>query len=363
LGQSMLNFVKYFVQCHPRFRSIWNRHLKTLLFLFVVFLIVFAIRDWNDDVTGATNNAHDVIISKDDQLTAMKAQLGYLKRKFAESTGNPVDVNDASMPVIYAVTPTYARPVQKAELTRLCHAFLLVPNLHWVVVEDSKVKTELVTRLLKGCGIPHAHLNVQTPPEQKLAEHEKNWMKPRGVLQRNEALEWLRDHARDKVGGGSVNGVIYFADDDNTYDVRVFEEMRHTQGVSVWPVGLVGGLMVEKPKVGLDPEGNNKKVGVVGWDVAWGPERPFAIDMAGFAVNYDLFLNRPKAKFAYQVKRGYQETEFLRHLVSDLSELEPRADMCTKVYVWHTRTTRPDLKLETKRQSLLLPPSNKDIEV
>ena len=152
-----------------------------------------------------------------------------------------------------------------------------------------------------------------------------------------------------------MEGVIYFADDDNTYDVRLFEDMRDTKRVSVWPVGLVGGLMVEKPKV-MDQS-------VVGWDVAWSPNRPFALDMAGFAVNYNHFLSRPKAKFAYNVKRGYQETEFLRHLVADLSELEPKADLCTKVYVYHTRTNRPDLKNEDKRKTLLLSPSHKDMDI
>ena len=43
--------------------------------------------------------------------------------------------------------------------------------------------------------------------------------------------------------------MIYFADDDNTYSLEIFEEMRHTQTVSVWPVGLVGGLMVERQEV------------------------------------------------------------------------------------------------------------------
>ena len=45
---------------------------------------------------------------------------------------------------------------------------------------------------------------------------------------------------------------------------------------------------------------------VVGWDALWDPNRPFAMDMAGFAVNLGLFMSRPKAKFAYKVKRGHQ---------------------------------------------------------
>lgn len=44
--------------------------------------------------------------------------------------------------------------------------------------------------------------------------------------------------------------------------MQVFEEMRDTQTVSVWPVGLVGGLMVEKPKIGESTGGteSGKKV-------------------------------------------------------------------------------------------------------
>ena len=125
---------------------------------------------------------------------------------------------------------------------------------------------------------------------------------------------------------------------------------------TVWPVGLVGGLMVEKPKVAANHT-------VVGWEVARAPNRPFAIDMAGFAVNYNHFLGRPKAKFGYQVKPGYQEPRFLCHLVGCLSELEPKADLCTKVYVYHTRTSKPYLKLEDKRKILLLSPLHKDMEI
>lgn len=63
--------------------------------------------------------------------------------------------------------------------------------------------------------------------------------------------------------------------------------MRHTKRVSVWPVGLVGGLMVERPL--LDSSGH-----VIGWNSVWHPERPFPIDMAGFAINLQWFLKHPE---------------------------------------------------------------------
>ncbi|OCT56809.1 hypothetical protein XELAEV_18004392mg [Xenopus laevis] len=45
--------------------------------------------------------------------------------------------NETVLPMIYAITPTYSRPVQKGELTRLANTFRLVPRLHWILVEDS----------------------------------------------------------------------------------------------------------------------------------------------------------------------------------------------------------------------------------
>ena len=48
---------------------------------------------------------------------------------------------------------------------------------------------------------------------------------PRGVSNRMAALEWIRQNARD--------GVFYFADDDNTYDHRLFAEVGDLQSSSV----------------------------------------------------------------------------------------------------------------------------------
>lgn len=42
-------------------------------------------------------------------------------------------------------------------------------------------------------------------------------------------------------------GVVYFGDDDNTYDWTLFDEMRTVNRVGVWPVGIVGSLLVETP--------------------------------------------------------------------------------------------------------------------
>ncbi|XP_070519412.1 galactosylgalactosylxylosylprotein 3-beta-glucuronosyltransferase I isoform X2 [Cardiocondyla obscurior] len=242
--------------------------------------------------------------------------------------------NNGTRPIIYAITPTFARPVQKAELTRLAQTFLHVPNFHWIVVEDAPQKTTLVTHFLETSGLFYTHLFAATPPNYKLGKNDPNWKKPRGVEQRNAALRWLRENLKP-----TDKGVVYFADDDNTYSLRLFSEIGKVQKVGVWPVGLVGGLMVEKP---ICDNVTNK---VIGFNAAWKPDRPFPVDMAGFAINVELILKHKDAWFSYDVQAGYQESEILRQLVTK-NQLEPLADYCTKVYVWHTRTEPPQLNVE-----------------
>lgn len=145
--------------------------------------------------------------------------------------------------------------MQKAELTRLSQTFLHVPQLHWIVVEDSPHKTPLVTDFLMKSGLTYTHLHVPTAKDRKLQEvratdattpplfwpaglcsvdlfcarsprqDDPSWLKPRGVEQRNEGLRWLREDRRPQPGEGRQRGVVYFADDDNTYSVQIFEEV------------------------------------------------------------------------------------------------------------------------------------------
>ncbi|KAJ1071268.1 hypothetical protein K5549_021402, partial [Capra hircus] len=238
-----------------------------------------------------------------------------------------------ALPTIYVVTPTYARLVQKAELVQPSQTLSLVPRLQWLLVEDAEGPTPLVSGLLAASGLLFTHLAVLTHKAQRL--------RPRGVEQRNRALR------RGAVGGEKdppppgTRGVMYFADNDNTYSRKLFEEMRWTCGVSVWPVGLVGGLQFEGPRI---QDGR-----VVGFHTAWEPNRPFPVDMAGFAVALSLLLAKPNSRFDATAPWGHLESSLLSHLV-DPKDLEPRAANCTRVLVWHTRTEKPKMKQEEQLQ-------------
>ncbi|KAM9317045.1 galactosylgalactosylxylosylprotein 3-beta-glucuronosyltransferase 2 [Gastrophryne carolinensis] len=246
-----------------------------------------------------------------------------------------------TIPIIYAITPTYSRPVQKAELTRLANTFRQVPRLHWIVVEDSAQPTDLVRRFLAGAGVSATHLHVLTPRRFKRSGL------PRATEQRNAGLAWLRQQYQSQWSEVQPpaqqkypTGVVFFADDDNTYSLELFQEMRTTQKVSVWPVGLVGGRRYERPVV--------EKGKVVGWYTGWRPDRPFAIDMAGFAVSLQVILSSPKAVFKRRGSQpGMQESDFLKQ-ITKVEELEPKANNCTKVLVWHTRTEKVNLANEPK---------------
>ncbi|KAM6956555.1 galactosylgalactosylxylosylprotein 3-beta-glucuronosyltransferase 2 [Aplochiton taeniatus] len=240
--------------------------------------------------------------------------------------------NLSALPMIYAITPTYSRPVQKAELTRLANTLRQVPRLHWILVEDSNARTDMVGRFLTRSGVQfYTHLHVFTPRRFKQTGM------PRATEQRNAALIWLRNNRTKKE-----QGVVYFADDDNAYSLELFEEMRGTRRVSVWPVGLVGGRRYERPVVLAGR--------VVGWYTGWRPDRPFAIDMAGFAVNLRVIQESPRAVFKRRgSKPGMQESDFLKQ-ITNITELEPRADNCTRVLVWHTRTEKADLRNEPKHR-------------
>ncbi|KAJ8922710.1 hypothetical protein NQ315_007745 [Exocentrus adspersus] len=305
-----------------------KRYSVYFLTLFVLFVI------WKlsviEDGVDKLQLLREALELHKEKLQLSQQQLLLLEH--LESNRGSNNNDHANHPVIYAVTPTYARLVQKAELTRISQTLMLVPNVHWIVIEDSEKKTDLVRNLISESKLVATHLNAKTPPFEQLKDKDPRWKRHRGVEQRNMALKWLRENFQPKRG----KGIVYFMDDDNTYSIKVFKEIEKVKKVGVWPVGLVGGLNAEAPII--DPETGK----VTGYKSGWKPNRPFAIDMAGFAISLDLILEKQEAQFSYMMEKGLQESEFLSYFTTK-EELEPLADNCTKVYVWHTRTEKPTI--------------------
>ena len=238
------------------------------------------------------------------------------------STSTSTTAASDTSPSIFFITPTYPRREQVAELTRLGQTLLLAGNVHWVVAEDSGTCSPLVAALLSRMGLPYTHIISPQPNIYKEAKLKYN---PRGVSSRRAGLSWVMEHQPE--------GVIYFGDDDNTYDIRLFKEIATTQKVSMFPVGFIGIQGVSSPIV-VDGK-------VVGFSDDWFAQRKFPVDMAGFAVNLEFLRSRnKKANRAMPYKAGYEEDVFLQNLNLTLDDIEPLASDCTEVLVWHTKTVK-----------------------
>lgn len=46
--------------------------------------------------------------------------------------------------IIFLITPTYTRPTQMPDMTRLAQTLRLVPDIFWIVVEDAQVMSKYV---------------------------------------------------------------------------------------------------------------------------------------------------------------------------------------------------------------------------
>eukprot|EP00123_Amoebidium_parasiticum_P015744 comp23129_c2_seq1/m.37291 comp23129_c2_seq1/g.37291 ORF comp23129_c2_seq1/g.37291 comp23129_c2_seq1/m.37291 type:complete len:341 (-) comp23129_c2_seq1:901-1923(-) len=235
---------------------------------------------------------------------------------------NPED----ALPIIYFVTPTVNQATQRADLTRLANTLNNVPRLHWVVVEDANQTSQLVEDILQRSKVfKYSHISATSP------NREDNPHGHRGVNQRNAGLKKVLEESA--AAGG--DGVLYFGDDDNAYDLRLFEAIRSTNAVSCWAMGFSGGRMYERCTL-------DKKTGKVNGFVSnFMAGRKFVLDMGAFAVNLKMVHDRIKkgtrVHFSHTFLPGFLETKFIQFFITEIDELEPKGN-CTEVWVWHTKT-------------------------
>uniref|UniRef100_A0A0R3W7X9 Galactosylgalactosylxylosylprotein 3-beta-glucuronosyltransferase n=1 Tax=Taenia asiatica TaxID=60517 RepID=A0A0R3W7X9_TAEAS len=171
----------------------------------------------------------------------------------------------------------------------------------------------LVTDFLRDCKVSSTHLNAVSPKDKNY--HIK------GSNQRNAGMQWLREN----IVKGKQRGVVYFADDDNTYDPRVFNEMRNLRQGATWPVGIVGGSSWEGCITAPDEPSR-----IVGFWAGYKPRRSFPIDMAAFAINLDLLFTYPNASFDYKHVEQQEGTLLSQVGFKSALDLEPRANGCSK---------------------------------
>ncbi|XP_063699186.1 galactosylgalactosylxylosylprotein 3-beta-glucuronosyltransferase S [Culicoides brevitarsis] len=252
------------------------------------------------------------------------------KRKyFNDIDSNTPHMDSNNVPIIYFVTPTYPRREQIPELTRLAQTLLHIRNLHWIVADDTDICNNFLDHILNRFGIPYTHIASPMPDHYRTIKGPA----PRGVANRRAALNWIRSNNKR-------NGVLYFGDDDNTFDLRLFNEIRSTKYVSMFPVGLIGQYAISSPIV--------KKGKIIGFFDSWPAKRLWPVDMAGFAINLDVLFQNPNATMPY--KAGYEEDEFLKSIDLKIENIEPKAKNCTEVLVWHTQTKNsniPTIKIST----------------
>lgn len=225
---------------------------------------------------------------------------------------------------LIVVTPTYERAFQAYFLNRLGQVLRLVPPpVVWVVVEMNAASME-TAEVLRKTGVMYRHLVCN----KNLTD-----VKDRGVHQRNTALEHIERHRLD--------GIVYFADDDNVYSLELFDAMRDISRFGTWPVAM---LAPSKNKAILEgPVCNASQV--IGWHTNEKSKRlrRFHVDMSGFAFNSTILWDpkrwrRPSSNLIRQldtVKEGFQETTFIEQLVEDERQMEGLPPGCSKILNWH----------------------------
>uniref|UniRef100_A0A5B6YG00 Glycosyltransferases n=1 Tax=Davidia involucrata TaxID=16924 RepID=A0A5B6YG00_DAVIN len=226
--------------------------------------------------------------------------------------------------LLIIVTPTYSRPFQAYYLNRLAHTLKLVPPpLLWIVVDMAPQSAETAD-ILRTTGVMYRHL---------VCDKNSTGIKDRAVHQRNVALSHIETHRLD--------GIVYFADDDNIYSADLFEHMRQIRRFGTWAVAK---LLEGKSKAILEgPICNGTQV--IGWHMNEVTKRfrRFHAEISGFAFNSTMLWDpkrwhRPTLEPIRQldtVKEGFQVSTFIEQVVEDESQMEGLLQDCSRIMVWH----------------------------
>ncbi|KAF8107913.1 hypothetical protein N665_0116s0118 [Sinapis alba] len=313
-------------------RGPWRRPLYQFLAFFLIgFLLGMTPYGQIDDVNGTDRSAFEIKPPNN----VKREEVGVDGVSFVE-IGKKKEKEDFDFVVprklVIVVTPTYNRAMQAYYLNRVAQTLRLVePPVLWIVVEGNAASFE-TSEILRKTGVMYRHL---------VCKRNMTSIKDRGVHQRNTALEHIELHKLD--------GIVYFADDDNVYSLELFQSLRQIRRFGTWPVAM---LAPSKNKAILEgPVCNGSQV--IGWHTNEKSKRlrRFHVDMSGFAFNSTILWDpkRWKRPFPHPtrqldtVKEGFQETTFIEQVVADESDMEGVPPACSRILNWHLHLDARDV--------------------
>lgn len=218
--------------------------------------------------------------------------------------------------IVYLITPTYHRLTQKVNLVQMAQALMLDGGIYWIMIEDTPNPPDLGLRtFLYETGLPFAHLTVPTEP---LKEGH------RGVLQRNAGIDIVHE-----IG---IPGLVYFADDDNVYDHRLFDQLRKIKGIGLGASGFSGGSNFETCV--LDETTHKITRFVTNFTGREPVPRKFHVDMGSFTISTLLLFSKPDWRISVESKHGAMESEMVGSFI-DSPEKAEAIGKCTELYFWH----------------------------
>lgn len=119
------------------------------------------------------------------------------------------------MTKIYIVsTVSMTRRTELANLVKMRNTLSLVPKLCWVLIENSPFKSAKLAQFLRDSHLEYVHLNYHI----ELSEFYSN--DDIEITFKNFGLNWLISSETS-----DSNAVVHFIQIDNTYDVRIFNEV------------------------------------------------------------------------------------------------------------------------------------------
>lgn len=187
------------------------------------------------------------------------------------------------------VTCTYNRQLRIDFMRRHIRSFISrIDNYTWIVVEDGDTPDPELETVLAGWNTVY----LQVGPTRD-----------KGNIQRNLALEYIRDHRLD--------GIVYSLDDDNLAYPALADELRKINKLGVVPIGNLGPDHVERPVI--------RSGRLDRWNSGWA-DRKYPIDMGAFGFDSRLILDRPSPIWDHKGFAG--ETEFIDTLIASVDEID-----------------------------------------